>query len=339
MRSSIRSVGIHVPSGVLTNHDLERMVATSDQWIVARTGIQERRIVAASDSLGDLAAQAAGQALTDAGVAATDLDLIVLATSSPDTRFPSCAAQLARRLGATAPALDIMAACTGFLYALSIADRYISAGTARHVLVVGAETLSRIVDYTDRGTCVVFGDGAGAVVLAPASDSGGILSCVWGADGAGAELIYVGPGAEQPEGPGRPAIRMEGRKVFRFATEILCQATEQALARAGLSLADVSLIIPHQANARILEAAGKRLGLPPEKMFINIGRYGNTSTATIPLALREALQAGRIHDGDVLVLVGFGAGLTWGGCVVRWDAAFNGHGSRPAGRESVAVTG
>jgi 3-oxoacyl-[acyl-carrier-protein] synthase-3 len=338
MRSSIKSVGIHLPPGVLTNHDLERMVATSDQWIVARTGIQERRIVSATDSLGDLATIAAGQALADAGLVATDLDLIVFTTSSPDTSFPSCASQLAQRLGVAAPALDIMAACSGFLYGLSIADRYISSQAARHVLVVGAETLSRIVDYTDRGTCVVFGDGAGAAVVGPATDGGGILSCVWGADGAGAELIYVGPGSRQPEGPGRPAIRMEGRKVFRFATEILCQASEQALARAGLSLADVSLIIPHQANARILEAAGKRLGLPAEKLFINIGRYGNTSTATIPLALREALEAGRIHQGDVLVLVGFGAGLTWGACVVRWDAPFDGH-PRSATRESVAAAG
>ncbi len=306
------------------------MVQTSDEWIIARTGIQERRIVAVDDSLGNLAGHASRQALADAELTAAEIDLIVFATSSPDTAFPSCGTQLGRQLGITAPAFDVMAACTGFLYALSVADRYVSTGSARHVLVVGAETLSRILDYTDRGTCVVFGDGAGAAVVGPAAGTGGILSAVWGSDGSGADLIYLSPGAPQPEGPGRPAIRMEGRKVFRFATDILCQATDEALARAGLRIDDVDLIVPHQANARIIEAAGKRLGVPADKLFVNIGRYGNTSSASIPLALREALEADRIHTGDILVLVGFGAGLTWGACVLQWEPKFDGPATRSA---------
>jgi len=320
MKSSIKSVGSYVPPDVLTNRDLERMVDTSNEWIVARTGIHERRIVGADDTPTTLAYRATHQALADARLGPSEIDLIIFATSSPDTALPSCGSQLAQRLGIAVPAFDVQAACTGFLYGLSIADRYITSGIARYVLLVGSETLSRIVDYSDRGTCTLFGDGAGAVVVGPASDGAGVLSCVLGADGTGADLIALAPGKPQPEGPGRPVIQMEGRKVFRFATEILCQATEQALARAGLSLADVALIVPHQANARIIEAAGKRLGLPPEKLCINIGHYGNTSTASIPLALREALDAGRIRAGDHLVLVGFGGGLTWGACVLRWES-------------------
>jgi 3-oxoacyl-[acyl-carrier-protein] synthase-3 len=333
MRSSIKSVGMHVPSGVLTNQDLERMVETSNDWIVARTGITERRIVASGETPTSLAADATRRALADAGLRPTDIDLLIFATSSPDSTFPPCGVQLAERVGITAPAFDLMAACSGFLYGLSVADRYISTGAARNVVVVGSETLSRIIDYTDRGTCIVFGDGAGAVVVGPASDGGGILSCVWGADGTGADLINLGPGTPQPEGPGHPVIRMEGRKVFRFATDILCQATEQALAKAGLTLADVALIVPHQANARIIEAAGKRLGVPSEKLFINIGRYGNTSTATIPIALREALDAGRIYPGANVVLVGFGSGLTWGACVICWESQVS-----PGGGQRVART-
>ncbi len=320
MKSSIKSVGSHVPPNVLTNYALERMVDTSNEWILARTGIQERRIVGAEDTPSSLAFRATHQALADAHLGPSEVDLIIFSTSSPDTALPSCGSQLAQRLGITVPAFDVQAACTGFLYGLSIADRYIASGMARYVLLVGSETLSRIVDYTDRGTCIVFGDGAGAVVMGPANDSAGVLSCVLGADGAGADLIALAPGKPQPEGPGRPAIQMEGRKVFRFATEILCQATEQALGLAGLSLQDVALIVPHQANARIIEAAGKRLGLSPDKLCINIGHYGNTSTASIPLALREALDAGRVRAGDHVVLVGFGGGLTWGACVLRWES-------------------
>jgi 3-oxoacyl-[acyl-carrier-protein] synthase-3 len=318
MPTSIKSVGTYVPAGVLTNADLEKMVETSDTWIRERTGIVERRIAAADEGATDLAVAAAQDALSAAGLRPEDTDLIVLSTSTPDSTFPSCASRVQQRLGAHGPAFDVQAACTGFLYALDIADKFVSAGESRQALVIGTETLTKIVNYRDRGTCVVFGDGAGAVVLGP-SESAGIKSCVLGSDGSGGDLIYVAPGAEGPEGPGRPEIRMDGRKVFRFATEILAQATLQALEKADVSLEDVRLIVPHQANARIIEAAGKRLGVGPEIMVNNIAHYGNTSTASIPLALKDSLKAGRVHKGDHLVLVGFGAGLTWGACVLEWE--------------------
>ncbi len=321
MLSSIKSVGTHVPAGVLTNADLEKMVETSDTWIRERTGILERRIAAADEGTTDLAIAAAREALDVAGLRPQDTDLIVLSTSTPDSTFPSCAARVQEALGATGPAFDVQAACTGFLYGLSVADRFVTGGEARQALVIGTETLSKIINFKDRGTCVVFGDGAGAVVLGPASNGAGIKSCVLGSDGSGGDLIYVAPGTPGPDGPGRPEIRMDGRKVFRFATEILAQASLQALDKAGVLLEDVKLIVPHQANARIIEAAGKKLGVKPDVMAMNIARYGNTSTASIPLALKEALAAGRVLPGDHLVLVGFGAGLTWGACVLQWEGA------------------
>jgi 3-oxoacyl-[acyl-carrier-protein] synthase III len=225
------------------------------------------------------------------------------------------------RLGAHGPAFDVQAACTGFLYAMSVADRFVSGGEARQAIVLGTETLTKIINFKDRGTCVVFGDGAGAVVLGPGTGSAGIKSCVLGSDGSGGDLIYVAPGADGPEGQGRPEIRMDGRKVFRFATEILAQATLQALEKANVRLEDVKLIVPHQANARIIEAAAKRLGVGTDVMVNDIANYGNTSTASIPLALKDSLNAGRLQRGDHLVLVGFGAGLTWGACVIEWEGA------------------
>jgi len=235
--------------------------------------------------------------------------------------FPSVASRVQERLGARGPAFDVQAACTGFLYATSIADRFVSAGEASQAIVIGTETLTKIVNFKDRGTCVVFGDGAGAVVLGPAVNGAGIKACVLGSDGSGGDLIYVAPGADSPEGPGRPEIRMDGRRVFRFATEILAEATLQVLKKAGVRLEDVRLIVPHQANARIIEAAGKRLGVNGDVMVNNIANYGNTSTASIPLALKEAVAAGRLQRGDHVVLVGFGAGLTWGACVIEWEGA------------------
>jgi 3-oxoacyl-[acyl-carrier-protein] synthase-3 len=235
--------------------------------------------------------------------------------------FPSVASRVQERLGAHGPAFDVQAACTGFLYAMSVADRFVSGGEAKQAIVIGSETLTKILNFKDRGTCVVFGDGAGAVVLQPSSNGAGIKSCVLGADGSGGDLIYVAPGPDGPEGPGRPEIRMDGRKVFRFATEILAQATLQALEKANVRLQDVKLIVPHQANARIIEAAGKRLGVGADVMVNEIANYGNTSTASIPLALKDALAAGRLKSGDHLVLVGFGAGLTWGACVIKWEGA------------------
>jgi len=319
MRTSIKSVGTHVPSGVLTNADLERMVETSDTWIRERTGIRERRIASATETTSDLAIAAARKALAAAQLDAAATDLIVCTSSTPDSVFPSCASRMQQALGARGPAFDLQAACTGFLYGLAVADQFVRAGDARQALVIGAESLTKILNFSDRGTCVVFGDGAGAVVLGPADNGAGIKSCILGSDGSGADLIYLAPGEGQPEGPPRPEIRMDGRKVFRFATEILADATRQALEQAAVPLEAVKLIIPHQANARIIEAAGKRLGVAPEVMVTNIASYGNTSTASIPLALSEAVAAGRLQAGDHVVLVGFGAGLTWGACVLEWE--------------------
>src|SRR5437899_7788311 len=233
--------------------------------------------------------------------------------------FPSVASRVQDRLGAHGPAFDVRAACTGFLYAISVADRFVSGGEARQAVLIGSETLTKILTFKDRGTCVVFGDGAGAVVLGEGVDGAGIKSCVLGSDGSGGDLIYVAPGADGPEGRGRPEIRMDGRRVFRFATEILAQATLEALDKANVRLEDVKLIVPHQANARIIEAAGKRLGVGAGVMVNEIANYGNTSTASIPPALKDALAAGRLQPGDHLVLVGFGAGLTWGACVITWE--------------------
>ena len=321
MLTSIKSVGSHVPSGILTNADLEKMVETSDTWIRERTGIVERRIAGVDESATDLAGEAALDALAIAGLRPEDTDLIVCSTSTPDSMFPSVASRVQDRLGAHGPAFDVQAACTGFLYAISVADRFVSGGEARQAVVIGSETLTKIVNFKDRGTCVVFGDGAGAVVLGPGSGSAGIKSCVLGSDGSGGDLIYVRPGADGPEGSGRPEIRMDGRRVFRFATEILAQATLQALEKANVRLEDVKLIVPHQANARIIEAAAKRLGVGADVMVNDIANYGNTSTASIPLALKDSLAAGRLKRGDHLVLVGFGAGLTWGACVIEWEGA------------------
>src|SRR5437868_1717979 len=320
MLTSIKSVGSYVPSGILTNADLEKMVETSDTWIRDRTGIVERRIAAVNETSTDLAAEAAKDALAAAGLRPQDTDLIVSSTSTPDSMFPSVASRVQERLAAHGPAFDVQAACTGFLYAMSVADRFVSGGEAKQAIVIGSETLTKIINFKDRGTCVVFGDGAGAVVLGPSSRAG-IKSCVLGADGSGGDLIYVAPGSDGPEGPGRPEIRMDGRKVFRFATEILAEATLQALKKANVRLEDVKLIVPHQANARIIEAAGKRLGVGADVMVNGIASYGNTSTASIPLALKDALTAGRLKTGDHLVLVGFGAGLTWGACVIEWEGA------------------
>ncbi|HET9846938.1 MAG TPA: beta-ketoacyl-ACP synthase III [Candidatus Dormibacteraeota bacterium] len=319
MLTSIKSVGSHVPSGILTNADLEKMVETSDTWIRERTGIVERRIAAVNETATELAAAAAKDALAAGGFRPQDTDLIVCSTSTPDSMYPSVASRVQEQIGARGPAFDIQAACTGFLYAMSVADRFVSSGEAKQAIVIGTETLTKIINFRDRGTCVVFGDGAGAVVLGPGAM--GIKSCVLGSDGSGGDLIYVAPGADGPEGPGRPEIRMDGRKVFRFATEILAQATLQALEKANVRLEDVRLIVPHQANARIIEAAAKRLGVNGDVMVNNIANYGNTSTASIPLALKEALSAGRLNRGDHVVLVGFGAGLTWGACVIEWEGA------------------
>ncbi|MFD2670150.1 beta-ketoacyl-ACP synthase III [Marinicrinis sediminis] len=326
----IKSVGIwgagkYVPEKILTNEELEKMVDTNDEWITSRTGMKERRIAADHEATSDLAYQAAKQAIERAGIQAEDLDLIVVATITPDMNFPSTACLLQDRLGAKkAAAYDIAAACSGFIYALANASNFIAMGIYKHVLVVGAETLSKITDYTDRNTCILFGDGAGAVVLGEVAADRGFKSFELGSDGSGGELLKVSAGGSRM--PASTAtieekkhyIYMEGREVFKFAVRIMGSAAERVLEKAGMSKEDVDLLVPHQANIRIIQAAIERLNLPKEKSVVNIQKYGNTSAASIPLALAEAYEEGRVKEGDCLVLVGFGGGLTWASSVLVW---------------------
>lgn len=301
------------------------MVDTNDEWIVTRTGIRERRIAAAEEATSDLAFHASERALAAAGIAAEDLDLIVVATITPDSAFPSTACLLQDKLGASkAAAFDLSAACSGFIYGLATASGMIASGMYRHVLVVGAECLSRITDYTDRNTCILFGDGAGAVVLGPVENGRGFRSFELGANGAGGDLLKVcGGGSRMPASAESVAdkqhfIRMEGREVFKFAVRIMGNAAEEALRKAGLEKSDIDLLVPHQANIRIIESALHRLDLPEEKCMVNLDKYGNVSAASIPLALAEAVEENRLKEGDCLVLVGFGGGLTWGASVLVW---------------------
>jgi 3-oxoacyl-[acyl-carrier-protein] synthase-3 len=316
-----------VPERVLTNADLETMVDTSDEWIVSRTGIRERRVVGPNDSTTSLGAAAARQALDRAGVKAEDLDLIVVATCTPDQFLVSEACLIQAEIGGNAGALDVGAACSGFVYALSQASVYIQAGQARRALVIGVDTLTRFVDWTDRSTCVLFGDGAGAVVLEATDEPMGLLSTVLGADGQGHKHLYIpGWGALVPESAElfpeyRPYLQMNGKEVFRFAVRVMGDATAEAVKRAGLTFGDIDVLIPHQANSRIIDAAADRLDLPKEKVIVNLDRYGNTSAASIPIALVEAEADGRLHEGDNMVLVAFGGGLAWASGVVRWGTA------------------
>ncbi len=323
-RAGILGVGSSVPERILTNSDLEKMVDTSDEWISTRTGIKERRIAGASTGTSHFAAQAAQAALTRAGVSPSELDLIIVATVTPDMPFPSTACLVQSLIGAPqAGAFDVSAGCSGFVYALDIAARSIEAGAYEKVLVIGADLLSRITDFTDRSTCVLFGDAAGAAVLGPV-EKGGVLSTYLGADGNGGRHLMVEDGEPVPEsdstilGTGR-YIRMEGREVFKFAVRIMPEAALEALKRAGRSADEVDLFIPHQANVRIIDAAAKRLEIDADRVFVNVHKYGNTSAASIPLALDEAIAEGRIEQGDLIVLVGFGAGLTWGAAAIEWS--------------------
>ncbi|EPY10114.1 ketoacyl-ACP synthase III [Paenibacillus sp. MER 180] len=327
---SLRSVGIigtgkYVPERVLTNADMEKMVDTNDEWIVSRTGIKERRIAAEHEATSDLAFYAAEKALEAAGISAEELDLIVVATVTPDMSFPSTACLVQKRLGATkAAAFDLSAACSGFVYGLANASNFIAMGTYKYALVIGAECLSRITDYTDRNTCILFGDGAGAAVLGPVPEGRGFQSFVLGADGNGGELLKIEAGgsrmpasAETVENK-RHYLYMNGREVFKFAVRIMGNAAEEALEKAGKKKEDVSLMVPHQANTRIIHAALERLNLSEDKCVINLPYYANTSAASIPLALAEAAEQGRIQEGDTILLVGFGGGLTWGASVIVW---------------------
>jgi 3-oxoacyl-[acyl-carrier-protein] synthase-3 len=319
--------GKYAPSQVLTNDDLVQMVDTSDEWIRTRTGVVERHIAADGETTASMSIQAAQEALEVANLNPTQLDLIIVATVTPDHLFPCTACLLQDALGAThAAAFDISAGCSGFVYGVSVATDLIAAGTYRNVLVVGAETLSLITDWTDRATCVLFGDGAGAVVLQANGVDGGVLSTTLGADGSGSDLLILPaggshePASHHTVSEGLHYLQMRGREVFRFAVRVMPAATRQVLRQAGLTLADLKLVIPHQANWRITEASAKALGLPPEAVFSNVEWYGNTSAASIPIALCEAVEQGRIQRGDLVVLVGFGAGLTWAAAAIRWSA-------------------
>ena len=317
----ITGVGKAFPEKRLTNVDLEKMVETSDAWIQQRVGIRERRIAAPGEYTSHLAARAAAEALKMSGLTADQLDLILVGTSTPDMIYPSVACLVQKELGAIhAGVLDISAACTGFIYGASLAWGMIRAGMMKHVLVIGAEVNSSIVNWKDRDTCILFGDGAGAAIFsAHHSDSDGVLATKLGGDGTFTNLLELANSGcrPNPDVPGRYII-MQGNEVFKQAVRNMYECAVCVLDRAGLTSQDVSLLIPHQANTRIIEAVAKRLNLPAEKVFVNIADYGNTSAATIPIALCEALEQGRIKKGDVVVMDAFGAGLTWGALVMRW---------------------
>ncbi|NLP50702.1 beta-ketoacyl-ACP synthase III [Bacillus sp. RO1] len=308
MNAGILGIGRYVPEKILTNAELEQMVDTTDEWIKTRTGIEERRIASDDVDTSHMAYFAAEKALKDAGITAEELDMIIVATVTPDNPFPSVACMIQERLGAKkACAFDMSAACAGFMYGIITAKQFVEAGTYKHVLVVGVEKLSKIVDWEDRNTAVLFGDGAGATIIGPVSEGRGILSFELGADGTGAKHLY------QDE-----TIVMNGREVFKFAVRQMGESAVNVLEKAGLSKEDVDFLIPHQANIRIMEAARERLGLPLEKMSMTVQKYGNTSAASIPISIVEEIENGNIHDDDLVVMVGFGGGLTWGAIAIRW---------------------
>jgi 3-oxoacyl-[acyl-carrier-protein] synthase III len=308
MNAGIIGIGRYLPEKVLTNADLEKMVDTSDEWIRTRTGIEQRRVAGEHINTSDMAFEAAKKAIADADISAEDLDLILVATVTPDRPFPSVACQLQDRLGAKkAAAMDISAACAGFMYGMITGKQFIDNGVYKNILVIGVEKLSRITDWDDRNTAVLFGDAAGAAVLGPVPDGKGILAFELGADGSGAKHLY------QEEN-----IVMNGREVFKFAVRQMGESSVNVIEKAGLKKEDVDFLIPHQANIRIMEAARQRLDLPIEKMSKTVNKYGNTSAASIPVSLVEDVEDGRIKDNDVVVMVGFGGGLTWGAIVMRW---------------------
>lgn len=308
MRAGIVGIGRYLPEKVITNSDLEKVMDTSDEWIRTRTGIEERRIAEDDIDTSDMAYEAALKAIENAGISAQDIELILVATVTPDRPFPSVACLLQERLGATrAAAMDISAACAGFMYGVVTAKQFIESNTYKHILVVGVEKLSKITDWNDRNTAVLFGDGAGAAIIGPVSGDRGILSFELGADGTGAKHLY------QDE-----YIIMNGREVFKFAVRQMGESCVHVLEKAGLTNEDVDLLIPHQANIRIMEASRQRLELPIEKMSKTVHKYGNTSAASIPISIVEELEAGKLKDDDVIVMVGFGGGLTWGAIALRW---------------------
>jgi len=324
-RASITGIGSYLPSKVLTNYDLEKMVDTSNDWIIQRTGIKERRVVENGVTTSDIATQASLRAMEDAGVSPKDLDMIITSTITPDHIFPSTSCYIQQKIGATrACAFDILAACAGFIYALSIGQSFINSGAMKTVLVVGAECLSKITDYTDRTTCVLFGDGAGAVIIQRNPIKHEILSSNLAADGSEADvLIMPGGGARNPASLESVQqrlhyIQFKGKEVFKLAINNITNLIIETAKENGLTLNDIDLIIPHQSNLRIIEATMEKLGLPMEKAFVNIDKYGNTSSASVPIAIDEARKEGRLRKGNIVMLVAFGGGLTWGSSVIRW---------------------
>jgi 3-oxoacyl-[acyl-carrier-protein] synthase-3 len=322
---SIAGVGAYVPSRVLTNLDLEKMVETTDEWILTRTGIRERRLASDAEATSDLAAKAALRALENARVLPEQVDLIIVATITPDMPFPATACLVQRKIGAhKAAAFDLEAACSGFVYGLEIGQQFIMSRTYDTVLVIGAEKLSTIVDWKDRNTCVLFGDGAGAAVLQNRANSHGLLTAVMGADGSNADLLYMpGGGSKCPATQDSVEarlhyLRMDGRETFKNAVQAMLSAGREVLGRCGLDISQVKCVIPHQANKRIIEAVGSRLGAKPEQILVNLDRYGNTSAASVAIALEEAVATGRVERGDLILIVVFGAGLTWGAAVIEW---------------------
>jgi 3-oxoacyl-[acyl-carrier-protein] synthase III len=322
---TISGLGTYVPERVFSNDDLSEFLDTSDEWIRTRTGIRERRISAENELTSDVSLLAARRALDDAGARPDEIDLVIVGTISPDMGFPSTAAIVANELGCgEAAAYDLSAGCTGFMYAIAQGHATVAAGLARRALVIGGDVLSKILDWTDRSTLVLFGDGAGAVVLEPAPESG-FLSFDVGADGGGGpQLNYPGSGTRPLADGEKHFLQMNGREVFKFATRVLVSSAEKALDAAGLTVDDVDLYVPHQANVRIIDHAVRRLGFPEEKVVVNVDRYGNTSSASIPLALADALGEGRLRPGDIVLMTGMGAGLTWGSAVIRWTHRTNG---------------
>jgi len=320
----IIGVGEYLPKKVLTNADLEKMVDTSDEWIITRTGIKERHLVSEGEATSDLATNAAREALKDAGLVAEDLDLIIVATITPDMQFPSTACFVQNNLGAKkAVCFDISAACAGFIYALDIANQFINCGTYKNALIIGSEILSSITDWKDRNTCVLFGDGAGAAVLAPV-DSGGILSTYLGGDGSLTDLLLLPAGGSRTPASHKSIdermhyIKMRGNELFKLAVKSMTEAAKEALKRAGLEWKDVDWIIPHQANMRIIMSVGNKLGLTEDKIFLNIEKYGNMSSASTATALCEAVKSNSVKKGDIVLLDAFGGGLVWGACVIKW---------------------
>jgi 3-oxoacyl-[acyl-carrier-protein] synthase-3 len=322
---AIAGVGAYVPTRVLTNAELEKMVDTTDEWITTRTGIKERRIAAKDEFTSDLAAKAALRAMKAAGVTGEQIDLIIVATITPDMVFPSTACLVQQKIGARrVAAFDLEAACSGFIYGLEIAQQFIMSRTYDTVLVIGAEKLSSIVNWEDRNTCVLFGDGAGAAVLQNRTTSHGLLTAVMGADGSKADLLHMPGGGSRCPATAESVdsrlhyLRMEGKETFKHAVQAMMSAAQEALRRCEVDISQIKCIIPHQANRRIIDAVGERLGATPGQLFVNLDRYGNTSAASVAIALDEAVNSGRIQRGDLILLVVFGAGLTWGAAVIEW---------------------